>query len=175
MKNVTMSRLGGFTLIELLVVVLIIGILASVALPQYNKAVAKARAAEVWTLTKSFFDAQKVYYMANGQYTDDLTNLDIELPANPSFFDAGGGAGSAYNISWYAYNNTRYPTLNFKSIKGLSGMELSVFVGCEIMVKIFNSFMNARDISFVKVYCHVATLLLMTLLPRVCFHFNYYV
>lgn len=99
MKNVTMSRLGGFTLIELLVVVLIIGILASVALPQYNKAVAKARAAEVWTLTKSFFDA-------------------------------GGGVGSAYNISWYAYNNTRYPTLNFKSIKGLSGMELSVFVGC---------------------------------------------
>lgn len=130
MKNVTMSRLGGFTLIELLVVVLIIGILASVALPQYNKAVAKARAAEVWTLTKSFFDAQKVYYMANGQYTNDLTNLDIELPANPSFFDAGGGVGSAYNISWYAYNNTRYPTLNFKSIKGLSGMELSVFVGC---------------------------------------------
>ena len=129
MKNVTMSRLGGFTLIELLVVVLIIGILASVALPQYNKAVAKTRAAEVWTLTKSFYDAQKVYYMANGQYTNDLTNLDIELPANPSFFDAGGGVGSAYNISWYKENSIRYPSLNFKSIKGLSGMELSAFVG----------------------------------------------
>lgn len=67
--------------------------------------------------------------MANGQYTNDLTNLDIELPANPSFFDAGGGVGSAYNISWYEENSIRYPSLNFKSIKGLSGMELSAFVG----------------------------------------------
>lgn len=70
----------GFTLIELLVVVLIIGVLASVAVPQYRKAVLRSRTAQGLALLKSIEKAEEAYYLANGQYTVDLESLDLDLP-----------------------------------------------------------------------------------------------
>ncbi len=73
----------GFTLIELLVVVLIIGILAAVALPQYQKAVAKSRFAALKPIAKAVKDAEEIYFDARGTY-GALADLDVQTPAGTS-------------------------------------------------------------------------------------------
>jgi len=71
---------NAFTLIELLVVVLIIGILAAVAVPQYKKAVEKARMVEAITAVEAIAKANDRYYLANNTYTRDINDLDIDFP-----------------------------------------------------------------------------------------------
>ena len=95
----------GFTLIELLVVVLIIGILSAVALPQYQKAVNRSKAAEAWTLGKAFLDASNIYLLETGATTDKLEDLSLEIPTEIKNWNVltGGGVREDAGSSWIEF------------------------------------------------------------------------
>ena len=73
----------GFTLIELLVGVLIIGILAAIALPQYRKAKVKAEATQLILSVKALAEAQQRFYLTNNRYADNFSDLDIDFSGYP--------------------------------------------------------------------------------------------
>ncbi len=118
-----MKNTKAFTLIELLVVVLIIGILAAVAVPQYQKAVNKSRAAEAWSVVKELELAREAYFLTHATQPSSLDVLDVTI-TNPTKywqfyltdnclgFTAAGTAVTARHLTkpteLFICNGTRY-------------------------------------------------------------------
>ncbi|MBP5617119.1 MAG: prepilin-type N-terminal cleavage/methylation domain-containing protein [Elusimicrobiaceae bacterium] len=87
----------GFTLIELLVVVLIIGILAAVALPQYQKAVEKSRMAEAMVILKSMNDKLELAALENTVNVGNMADYMFEDICEPD--------GDLCELGNYTYQN----------------------------------------------------------------------
>ena len=99
MKKETKNHKNGFTLLELLIVVLIIGILAGIALPQYQLSVDKAKYTQAMTLMAAINQAQSRYILDKGNFTTNFYDLDIDMP-NSSKIATNGATNNYYFDSW---------------------------------------------------------------------------
>lgn len=108
----------GFTLIELLIVVIIIGILATMAIPQYTNLVNKAKRVEAITMLSSIGTASLMYYIQGGMPINNsaisTTDLYVTVPSNSnwSYINTSNTTTPTWTFNWLAANNHTVNTSN---------------------------------------------------------------
>lgn len=106
-KNLKLNNAAGFSLVELMVVVAIIGILASVAVPQFQKLTYKARLVEAKAGLSSLYTSEKAFYGEWSQY-DQRFEVIGYAPEGTYYFNIGFDTGgtNADSTNWLTAGNS---------------------------------------------------------------------
>ncbi len=117
----------GFTLIEMLVVVLIIGILAGIALPQYKMAVTKAKVASILPYMRDWYNALALFKLQHGAYCPD--DLGCVPPSD---------MGSSWPADWGCNDESMYCSTDYWDCT--PNEESTGYVACQHNIDSKNSF-----------------------------------
>lgn len=141
----------GFTLIELLVAVLIIGILAAVAFPQYQHSVERSQAVEGMVKLKTLASALEVYYLQNGHYPafgETLEVLDMQIQDT---------------VQWSVYWNHGYlalvhtkPQYQLALVPPYGGTSVAGRISCDIIQ--LDELQNTTGARICKMLCNTSSL-----------------
>ncbi len=93
------NKKAGFSLVELTIVVIILGVLATFAVPRFMRVVERTKASESFAYLAEIQSAQARYNAENGEYAQAVTDLDIDLSA-PNHFTAGAVTAADWEIEW---------------------------------------------------------------------------
>ncbi|HEX5788569.1 MAG TPA: type IV pilin protein [Woeseiaceae bacterium] len=96
------TKMRGITLMELMIVVVIVGILAAVAYPNYRDFAARAKRNEAKAALLQIATNQERFYLNNNEYTENMQNLGFNVSDN--FVTETG----SYNIDVAGANATTY-------------------------------------------------------------------
>ena len=129
LKKFCTKRKHGFTLIELLAIVVILGILAAVSVPTYNKLIKRSRVADGLNVLELLATAQDKYYVQHGQYAYNISELnaplkDISVSSQPPYatirtknFDYTKGGDTTTNCLFAESNDAKMPYTLVKNYK----------------------------------------------------------
>jgi prepilin-type N-terminal cleavage/methylation domain-containing protein len=96
--NVNTNK-AGFSLVELTIVVVILGILATFAVPRFMSSVERTKASEAFSYLAQIESAQARHNAEHGIYANDVDDLDISLDS-PEFFDVSNPSSSDWETKW---------------------------------------------------------------------------
>jgi type IV pilus assembly protein PilA len=103
---------AGFSLVELTIVVVILGVLATMAVPRYRVSVERAKSAEAFTYLAQVAGAQERYNARAGKYARNLKDLDIQL-SSPTHFRVGQVTSHKWQTKWQLTLTRQGPSSGF--------------------------------------------------------------
>lgn len=98
-----MNDKRGFTLVELMITIVIVGVLASVAIPLYQANVKRAKGAEADATMGSIRTALRVYYAENGSYPTQASYVAVHTMSSTIDMDSLDMVGKYFPATSYKY------------------------------------------------------------------------